>query len=262
VRVRANSAGPRARLLLLHGGGPGVDAAQNWATVLPQLRAAFECVCPDLLGFGSALDPGNSDLHGPAAWAEARAAQVLDLLDGLGGPPVDVIGNSAGGGATALRALAARPGRFRRAVLMGGAGTGGSPSSVPFYDSPGRESMCATLANLVADPAAQSALLERMVEPRLASALRPGAESAFRRMLEPDPRPAPVDLPAITCPILLLHGARDRVAPVAISQRLAAALPNARLAVIEGAGHWIHVDQPAAFCAAIEAFLKEDIHAG
>jgi 2-hydroxymuconate-semialdehyde hydrolase len=80
-------------------------------------------------------------------------------------------------------------------------------------------------------------------------------------MFEPDPDLARVDLAGIGCAVLLLHGAQDRVAPVAVSQRLAAALPNARLAVIEGAGHWIHVDQPAAFCEQVEAFLREETHA-
>ena len=260
--MTAKMARARESLLLLHGGGPGVDAQQNWATVLPLLRTAFECITPDLLGFGSALDPGNSEFHGPAAWAAARAAQVLGLLDEAGLAQVDVIGNSAGGGATALRALAASPGRFRRAVLMGGAGTGGTPAVVPFYGSPTRASMYATLANLVADPAAQRPLLDQMVGPRLAAALRPGAETAFRRMFEPDPGVTHIDLERISCPVLLLHGAQDRVAPVAVSQRLAEALPHARLAVVEGAGHWIHVDQPAAFCEHVEMFLREEIHAG
>jgi 2-hydroxymuconate-semialdehyde hydrolase len=260
--VTAKTAGVRESLLLLHGGGPGVDARQNWATVLPVLNATFECVTPDLLGFGASLDPGHSDFHGPAAWAAARAAQVLSVLDELGLAQIDVVGNSAGGGAAALRALAAHPGRFRRAVLMGGAGTGGTPAVVPFYESPTRESMYVTLANLVADPPAQRLLLDQMVESRLASALRPGAETAFRRMFEPDPDPVHIDLAHIRCPVLLLHGAQDRVAPVAVSQRLAEVLPNARLAVIEGAGHWIHVDQPAAFCEQVEIFLREEIHAG
>lgn len=260
--MTAKAAGVRENLLLLHGGGPGVDAKQNWATVLPTLNAAFACIAPDLLGFGSSLDPDNSDFHGPAAWAAARAAQVLGLLDELGFAQIDVVGNSAGGGAAALRALAAHPGRFRRAVLMGGAGTGGTPAVVPFYDFPIRESMYAALANLVADPSAQRLLLDQMVESRLASALRPGAETAFRRMFEPDPDLVRIDLARIACPVLLMHGAQDRVVPVAVSQRLAKALPNARLTVIGDAGHWIHVDQPAAFCEQVEIFLREGTRAG
>jgi alpha-beta hydrolase superfamily lysophospholipase len=44
-------------------------------------------------------------------------------------------------------------------------------------------------------------------------------------------------LPRIEGPLLLLHGDRDATIPVEHSRRLLAAVPTARLAVIEGAGH-------------------------
>ena len=44
-------------------------------------------------------------------------------------------------------------------------------------------------------------------------------------------------LPRIKGPVLLLHGDRDATIPVEHSRRLLAAVPTARLAVIEGAGH-------------------------
>ncbi len=44
-------------------------------------------------------------------------------------------------------------------------------------------------------------------------------------------------LPGIEGPVLLLHGDRDATIPVEHSRRLLAAVPTARLAVIEGAGH-------------------------
>jgi 2-hydroxymuconate-semialdehyde hydrolase len=248
-------------LLLLHGGGPGVDARQNWATVLPALAESFDCIAPDLLGFGSALGLGHAGLRGPAAWAEARARQVLRVLDDLGTGRVDVVGNSSGGGAVALRLLSGAPDRFRKAILMGGAGAGGVPAKVPFYDTPTRESMYATLANLVADAEAQRPLLEAMAEPRLRSALRPGAEAAFRRMVEPDWAGAEPDLSTVTAPVLLLHGAQDRVVDAEVSRKLSERLGDARLEVVADAGHWIHVDQPQRFCELVESFVKEDARA-
>ena len=44
-------------------------------------------------------------------------------------------------------------------------------------------------------------------------------------------------LPRIKGPVLLLHGDRDATIPVEHSRRLLDAVPTARLAVIEGAGH-------------------------
>jgi 3-oxoadipate enol-lactonase len=64
------------------------------------------------------------------------------------------------------------------------------------------------------------------------------------------------DLQRLTMPTLVLVGARDR-ANVPLSAALAAALPDSRLTVVPDAGHEANVDAPAAFTAALRAFLGE-----
>lgn len=243
-------------LVLLHGGGPGVDAESNWASVRSRLSGEFSCLAPDLLGFGTQID-GSAGIEGPRAWAQARAQRILDMLDRLGLERVHLLGNSAAGGAAALALLSLAPDRIGRAVVMGGAGTGPLPPVVPFYGDPTKESMRATLARLVADESAHHQLLDELAEIRLQQALRPGAESAFRSMFaDVADGPPPVDLTKMVNPVLALHGARDRVSPVEVSERLVDALPNARLQVVEGAGHWIHVDRPDEFCRLVGEFLS------
>jgi 3-oxoadipate enol-lactonase len=61
-------------------------------------------------------------------------------------------------------------------------------------------------------------------------------------------------LARVTMPALVLVGDRDR-ANAPLSEALAASLPNARLAVVPCAGHEANVDAPAAFNAALGAFL-------
>ncbi|WP_328922813.1 alpha/beta fold hydrolase [Streptomyces griseoaurantiacus] len=159
-------------LVLLHGGGPGVDALGNWATVRPALSASFRCLAPDLLGFGTQVTTGEADGGtplGPRAWARARARQILSLLDRQGLRRVHLLGNSAAGGAAALALMAEAPERVDRAVLMGGAGTGPPPARVPFYEEPTAESMRATLARLVADETPHRDLLDELAPRR-----RPG----------------------------------------------------------------------------------------
>ena len=50
----------------------------------------------------------------------------------------------------------------------------------------------------------------------------------------------------ITCPVLLVAGALD-LKFVALAQRLHDALPDSTLAVVEGAGHTVHLERPDAF---------------
>jgi pimeloyl-ACP methyl ester carboxylesterase len=65
------------------------------------------------------------------------------------------------------------------------------------------------------------------------------------------------ELTKIAVPTLLIAGEHDTAAPLKTMQRMASAIPGARLAVIEGAGHFAHLEQPAAFRAALLPFLAE-----
>jgi 2-hydroxymuconate-semialdehyde hydrolase len=227
----------------------------NWASVRSRLEGEFRCLAPDLLGFGTQI-AGTDRIEGPRAWAVARARQILEVLDRHGLERVHVVGNSAAGGAAALALLSIAPGRIDRAVVMGGAGTGPLPPAVPFYDDPTTSSMRATLGRLVADESVHGDLLDELTQVRMRQALRPGAESAFRSMFVDNvDGPPPVDLTGILNPVLALHGERDRVSPVEVSERLVDALPQGRLAVVAGAGHWIHVDRPDEFCTLVGEFL-------
>ena len=62
-------------------------------------------------------------------------------------------------------------------------------------------------------------------------------------------------VPAIAAPTLVVAGDRDTLTPPEASAWLASALPAARLAPIPGAGHVPFLSHPAAFNAALEAFL-------
>ena len=69
-----------------------------------------------------------------------------------------------------------------------------------------------------------------------------------------DSRP---DLPGIRCPTLVLCGRQDALAPVAAHQEIAAAIPRARLEIIEACGHLSPLEQPEAVTAALRRFLLD-----
>lgn len=248
----------RPVLLMLHGGGPGVDAASNWRGVHERLSADFDCWAPDLLGFGSLVGRADPRPVGPVAWARRRARQIVALMDERRVEGAVVLGNSAAGGAAALAMMQMAPARVRRAVVMGGGGTAPLPPGVPFYDAGTREAMRAALGKLVADPRDHAEMLDELADERFARAMVPGAEADFRAMFAADPPDArPVDLARIPCPVLALHGEHDRVLPPSVSRELADRLPRGEWAVVGGAGHWIHVDRPVEFCDRVRDFLAQ-----
>ncbi len=58
----------------------------------------------------------------------------------------------------------------------------------------------------------------------------------------------------VQAPVLVVHGGAD-LQPESASRAFAAAFPNARVHVIEGAGHWVFHDRPEEFAAVAGEFL-------
>lgn len=79
-------------------------------------------------------------------------------------------------------------------------------------------------------------------------------EKQIRALINrPDVRPV---LPTIACPTLIACGAQDGFSPPADHEAIAAAIPGAKLVVIEGSGHFLPVEQPAAFNEALRAWMN------
>lgn len=64
-------------------------------------------------------------------------------------------------------------------------------------------------------------------------------------------------LPTIGVPTLVACGARDTIAPLALSEAIAAGIPGARLQVVPEAGHVANADNVPAFNAMLAGFLRE-----
>ena len=85
-----------------------------------------------------------------------------------------------------------------------------------------------------------------------------GLAHALRGVIAVQPSVAELalELATLARPALVIVGAGDRLS-LAPSRELAAALPRARLVVVEGAGHVVNLAQPAAFNAALVEFLGQ-----
>jgi pimeloyl-ACP methyl ester carboxylesterase len=244
-------------LLLLHGSGPGVTAAANWRAVIPALSADRRVIAPDQLGFGGTAT-GEPRRYGRAAWT----AHALALLDTLGVGTVDIIGNSMGG-AIALSLAAARPRAVRRIVLMGSMGV--AMALPPGLDTvwgytPGVEQMREVIGLFAHD---RRTVTDELIQLRYQASLSPPARDSWQAMF-PAPRQRWVDdlalsgveLAAVGVPVLLVHGRDDRVVPWrASSAQLLDLLPDARLHVLSGCGHWTMIEKTAEFLAVVQPFL-------
>lgn len=61
----------------------------------------------------------------------------------------------------------------------------------------------------------------------------------------------------ITNPTLVIAGGADQTTPPEMARTLASAIPGSRLVELEGCGHCPPLEQPDAFAAAVDAFLRD-----
>ena len=167
------------------------------------------------------------------------------------------------GGAIALSIAAARPDAVRRIVLMGSMGVAMAlPSGLNtvWGYTPGVEQMREVIRLFAYN---RNLITDELVEMRYQASLNPPVRESWEAMF-PAPRQRWVDdlalsgaeLSAITTPVLMVHGRDDRVVPWRDSSAaLIDLLPDARLHVIAGCGHWTMIEKTADFLAVVQPFL-------
>ncbi|MFQ5457417.1 MAG: 2-succinyl-6-hydroxy-2,4-cyclohexadiene-1-carboxylate synthase [Myxococcota bacterium] len=247
-------------LLLLHGFTGSADA---WRDLLPVLGKRARTVAIDLPGHGP-RDRQAAALERitPAGCVAAVGAR----LDALGIRRAVVLGYSMGA-RVALRFARDHPERVAGLVLESAAFGIRDPEEraarrradealaagllrdglAPFVDAWMRQPLFASQASLPAPVLARARAMRMESDPAgLAACLRGLGQGSFP--------PAWDALPALRMPVLLLAGEHDAKYRDAAAEA-AALLPRARVAIISGAGHTVHLEQPTAFAAAVEAFL-------
>ncbi|WP_326695398.1 alpha/beta fold hydrolase [Streptomyces sp. NBC_01387] len=266
--LRYHEAGEGPPLLLLHGSGPGVTGWRNYRGNLGFFAEHFRCLILEFPGFGVS-DPAD----GPPMVTAQQS--VERFLDGLGLDRVHVIGNSMGG-IVATRFAIAHPERVEKLVTIGGVGKNifspgpgeGIRLLMDFTENPTREALVRWLLSMVHDPAL---VTEELIEERWTQATDPATLAGARQMYgraafagqaaaaaASDTAPYWAQLHKVQAPTLLTWGRDDRVSPVDMALLPMRTLPRGELHVFPDCGHWVMIEQKAAFESAVLAFLTRE----
>ncbi|WP_134729001.1 MULTISPECIES: alpha/beta fold hydrolase [Amycolatopsis] len=263
LRYRESGDGPP--LVLLHGSGPGVTGWRNFGANLPAFAPHYRTIVLEFPGFGV------SDDFGAVHPMQSARTAVRALLDGLSLDRVRMVGNSMGGFVATDFALAA-PERVERLVTIGGIGTPifsaqpgeGIVRLSEFVENPTRDALVAWLRSMVYD---QAMVTEELIEERWSQATDPATLENSRRMYgaaalaamaaaaRSAETPAWAQLRRLDVPTLVTWGRDDRVSPVDMALLPMRALPQGEVHIFPNCGHWVMIEQKAAWEATVLAFL-------
>lgn len=239
-------------VVLLHGVG---GAKEMWPAQIDALAGAgYRAVAWDMPGYGATPAVAPYDMGG-------LAAALGRLLDTLEGRRVVLLGHSMGG-MVAQEAYARYPARIAGLILSATSAAFGAPDGAwqqrflqrrlaPLDAGRTMAEIAPTLvAGLVGaepDPAGARLAVEIMSRvPAATYRAALGALAAFDRRAA---------LPQIRVPALLVAGERDAAAPPRAMRAMADRIPGAEFVALAGCGHLASLEQPAAFNAAVLAFL-------
>lgn len=229
-------------VIFIHGAG---SSHLIWWNQLRALASIVRAVALDLPGHGKS-SPGGRDS------VSAYVDVILRFLDAQGFDRAVVAGHSMGGAISQMLALS-HPDRIAGLALIG---TGARLRVLP------------VILDGIISPDSFDNTVRLIVE----NSYAPGLDADTRRRAEEEMRAC---APAVThgdfgacnsfdviarvgeihASTLVLCGREDRMTPVKYSEFLASRIPNARLVLVEGAGHFVMVEKPAAVNEALVDWL-------
>ena len=245
-----------AVIVCVHGLG---GSAVNWSAIAPLLTDRYRVLAPDLAGHGLTQSRGRG------TGVAANRVLLHRFIESGPGRPVILMGNSMGGMISLLEASAApdavaglilidpalplvpsQQDPLVTAMFVLGATPGVGRVMLGRRSRVAPEVLVASTMSLVCEDA--SRVPADVVAQHVEMILRRAGFTDVRRDLAVTTRSVVATLGfrgrayrrgigAITCPVLLLHGERDRVVPVAAARAIARANPSWTLVVLPGAGH-------------------------
>lgn len=260
IRTHYLEAGTGAPVILVHGGGSGADAYGNWRTCLPLLAPHFRAIAVDMVGFGKTDKP---DPAGYTYSQQNRNAHLAGFIRALGLASAGLVGNSMGG-ATALGVAMEHPALVSKLVLMGSAG-------IKTADPP------SPALKAIVDYDFTVEGMRRLIGALTGPKYRPDEETVrYRHALSVDP-PTKAALQAINAIVkqgglfyddarvaavktqtLVVNGKLDQISTLARAMKFLSLLENSWGYIVPHCGHWVMIEQPQDFAAAITTFFQSE----
>jgi 2-hydroxy-6-oxo-6-(2'-aminophenyl)hexa-2,4-dienoate hydrolase len=250
-------AGTGAPLILVHGGGAGVNGYSNWFATLPLFAEHFHVLAVDMLGFGATdkPDPGQFEYS-----QDARIQHIAGFVKALGLQPANLLGNAMGG-ATVLGVAATRPELVDKLILTGSAGVDPSlneavrPVMGYDYTPEGMARLIEVMTHESFHPAQE--LIDYRYENSISPENRIGYDATIAWVRKRGGLFYPEEFIArVKAPTLVVNGKQDRIVTVAQAYRMLELIQNSAGYIIPNCGHWTMIEHPVEFAGVVTQFIQ------
>lgn len=251
---RVEGGGAIRPLVVLHG---LFGSADNWRSHLKQWQAARRVIAVDLRNHGRSP-------HAEGMAYATMADDVIASMDALEIEAFDLLGHSMGG-KVAMTLARQFPDRVARLVVADIAPVAYRHGHDEIFaamrrveaERPGsRREADALMAETIDSTATRQFLATNLVRDDAGvMRWRVGLDeiaAGYDDIIAPPDGDRPYDGPA-----LLVRGGNSHYVPDRYRGAIEEVMPKARIETLEGAGHWLHAEQPAAFRDAVDRFLAE-----
>ena len=265
VRLYTEEYGEGDPILMVHGIGANMFAFRH---LTRDLSAKHRIILVDLKGCGKSPKPCDGRY---SVYDHARL--ICDVIKERDLRNLTIVGHSSGGSislVTALYLLQHEPYRLKRLVLIDSVAY---EQHLPLFVRllrvpligqlsihlvPARVQISVIMKISVYDPTKVSS---EMISGYVDSFQKPGARCAIiesaRQLLATDRDEVIKTYGRISVPTLIIWGREDRLIPLSLGQKLNAAIPGSRIAILDECGHIPHEEKPEETARVIQSFLGD-----
>ncbi len=255
LHIQREGVGPP--LVFLHGWGMNSDV---WEEISPQLSQRYTVILIDLPGHGrSTLSPHDYQL-------EQLAEELIEVI-----PQAAILVGWSLGGLIALQIAHQYPEQIKSLVMVTSSPRFVQGDSWPYgvdsaifdkFSRDLREDYQATLKRFIAIQAMGSCHAKSEIRTLRERILRHGnphnkaLQGGLRLLQQSDLRQA---LAELHCPVKLILGSRDTLAPARIADILSSQHPHLESSIIQGAAHAPFISHTDEFLTLLNEFIKRHV---
>lgn len=253
MRLHFQSVGEGKPLVILHG---LFGSADNWRHIASALSAKRRVISVDLRNHGRSF-------HHARQTYPLMAEDLANLLDELELGRVDLLGHSLGG-KVAMQFAQSFTERLDKLIVVDMAPREYTDEHSHIFKAlmalelenfTSRTQISDALSSTVPDPAVRQFLLLNLQKEHDGFRWRINLQALFCSYPGLLQQVVPDD--SVEIPALFISGADSSYVTEADWQQILQFFPQARQVVIDGAGHWVHADQPDIFLQQLDRFLAD-----